>query len=129
MPIRLIYHLREKIGMVLGKTEFQPASRYQKAKHSWRNQRTIRDYLRSGLFVLLGILCAGFGLKGFLMPNNFIDGGVMGISLLINNKTGLPLAALIIVINLPFILLGWRQISKGFSIKSLLPFHYWPLPL
>ncbi len=119
MANRFIDSLTEKIGAALGKTEFQPASRYQKAKHSWRVQRTVRDYIRSGLFVVIGVLSAGFGLKGFLMPNNFIDGGVMGISLLINNKTGVPLAALIILINIPFILLGWHQISKGFSIKSV----------
>lgn len=119
MAIRFFNNLREKVEIALGKTEFQPASRYQKAKNSWRIQRTLRDYIRSGLLVGIGVLSAGFGLKGFLMPNNFIDGGVMGISLLINNKTGFPVAALIILINLPFILLGWHQISKGFSIKSV----------
>jgi len=119
MAIRFINNLTEKIGIALGKTEFQPASRYQKAKQSWRVKRTVRDYIRSGVFVVIGVLSAGFGLQGFLMPNNFIDGGVMGISLLINNKTGVPLAALIILINIPFILLGWHQISKGFSIKSV----------
>ena len=119
MAIRFINSLTEKIGTALGKTEFQPASRYQKAKHSWRVKRTVRDYIRSGVLVVIGVLSAGFGLKGFLMPNNFIDGGVMGISLLINNKTDIPLAALIILINIPFILLGWHQISKGFSIKSV----------
>jgi uncharacterized membrane-anchored protein YitT (DUF2179 family) len=119
MAIRFINSLTEKIGTALGKTEFQPASRYQKAKQSWRVKRTVRDYIRSGILVVIGVLSAGFGLKGFLMPNNFIDGGVMGISLLINNKTGVPLAALIILINIPFILLGWHQISKGFSIKSV----------
>jgi len=119
MAIRFINSLTEKIGTALGKTEFQPSSRYQKAKHSWRVKRTVRDYIRSGIFVVIGVLSAGFGLKGFLMPNNFIDGGVMGISLLINNKTDIPLAALIILINIPFILLGWHQISKGFSIKSV----------
>jgi uncharacterized membrane-anchored protein YitT (DUF2179 family) len=112
--------LKKKLDATLGKTEFQPVSRYQKAKKSWRVKRTIRDYIRSGLFVVLGVLCAGFGLKGFLMPNDFIDGGVTGISLLINTKTGVPLALLIIVINVPFILLGWRQIGKGFSLKSII---------
>ncbi|MGZ8516997.1 MAG: YitT family protein [Chitinophagaceae bacterium] len=119
MAIRVITDLRKKIEFALGKTEFQPVSRYQKAKHSWRIKRTLRDYIRSGIFVVIGVLSAGFGLKGFLMPNNFIDGGVMGISLLINNKTGFPLAALIILINVPFIILGWHQIGKGFSIKSV----------
>src|SRR5262245_42167334 len=119
MAARFVDNLRDKIETALGKTEFQPVSRYQKAKHSWRVQRTIRDYIRSGLFLILGVLSAAFGLKSFLMPNGFIDGGVMGISLLVNTKTDLPLAPLIIVFNLPFILLGWHQISKGFSVKSV----------
>ena len=119
MASRFITDLKEKIEVALGKTEFQPVSRYQKAKNSWRIQRTVRDYIRSGLFVILGVLCAGFGLKGFLMPNDFIDGGVMGISLLINTKSDVPLALLIILINVPFILLGWHQIGKGFSLKSV----------
>jgi uncharacterized membrane-anchored protein YitT (DUF2179 family) len=120
MASRLFTGFKKKVEVALGKTEFQPVSRYQKAKLSWRIQRTVRDYIRSGLFVLLGIFSAGFGLKGFLMPNHFIDGGVTGISLLINNKTGIPLALLIICINVPFILLGWHQIGKGFSLKSII---------
>ncbi|WP_276500064.1 YitT family protein [Terrimonas pollutisoli] len=119
MTNRILSNLREKVEVALGKTEFQPVSRYQKAKHSWRVQRTIKDYIRSAVLVALGVLSAGFGLKSFLMPNNFIDGGVTGISLLVNAKTGLPFAALIIIFNLPFILLGWKQISKGFSLKSV----------
>src|SRR4030095_11287185 len=119
MAARFVNNLRDKIETALGKTEFQPVSRYQKAKHSWRVQRTIRDYVRSGVFLILGVLSAAFGLKSFLMPNGFIDGGVMGISLLVNNKTDFPLAPLIIFFNLPFILLGWHQISKGFSVKSV----------
>lgn len=119
MANRIISNLRGKVEVALGKTEFQPVSRYQKAKNSWRVQRTVKDYIRSAILVGLGVLSAGFGLKSFLMPNNFIDGGVTGISLLVNAKTGIPFAALIIIFNLPFILLGWRQISKGFSLKSV----------
>lgn len=76
--------------------------------------------IRNGLFILLGVLSAGFGLRGFLMPNDFIDGGVTGISLLINTKTGISFSALIIIINLPFMLLGWKQINKWFSLKSII---------
>lgn len=119
MAFRFIDNLRQKVEATFGDSGELPVSRYQKARHSWRMQRTIKDSIRGGLFVLLGVLSAGFGLKSFLLPNNFIDGGVMGISLLINNKTGFPLAVLIILINLPFILLGWHQVSKGFSIKSI----------
>ncbi len=119
MAIRFINNLRQKIEHTLRNSEELPSSRYQQAKSSWRMKRTIRDSIRSGIFVLLGVLVAGFGLKGFLMPNGFIDGGVTGISLLINSKTGFPFSVLIILINLPFILLGWHQLSKGFSIKSV----------
>jgi uncharacterized membrane-anchored protein YitT (DUF2179 family) len=68
--------------------------------------------------VACGIVSACFGLKSFLLPNNFIDGGVTGISLLITRLTGLKLSYLIIAINIPFIILGYRQIGKIFAIKT-----------
>lgn len=69
--------------------------------------------------MLLGVVSAGFGLKGFLMPNDFVDGGAMGIALLTNHQTNFPLSLLIIVVNLPFLLLGMRQISLSFSLRSM----------
>ncbi|XLS28058.1 YitT family protein [Flavobacteriaceae bacterium M23B6Z8] len=75
--------------------------------------------LRDILFILIGIVSAGFGLEGFLLPNAFIDGGVTGISLIIATVSGFSLPLLIILINFPFILLGYRVISKSFALKSL----------
>jgi uncharacterized membrane-anchored protein YitT (DUF2179 family) len=72
------------------------------------------------LFISSGVIMASIGLKGFLLPNNFLDGGAMGMSLLVKILTNVDLSLLIIVINLPFILLGARQISISFSIKSSL---------
>lgn len=72
------------------------------------------------IFISLGIFSAGFGLKGFLLPNGFIDGGVTGISLLINELTNYSLSILIVVINIPFIVLGYFQIDKSFVVKSIL---------
>lgn len=72
------------------------------------------------ILIILGILSAGFGLKGFLLSSRFIDGGVTGISMLLSDVLGFPLAILILVINLPFIALGYRQIGKKFAIKSAL---------
>lgn len=60
------------------------------------------------------------GLKGFLLSSRFIDGGVTGISMLLSDVLGFRLAILILVINLPFIALGYRQIGKRFAIKSAL---------
>jgi uncharacterized membrane-anchored protein YitT (DUF2179 family) len=102
-----------------GITDEVTSSPYRKAKTTWRKQKATRNSIRSAMFVSLGVLAAGFGLRGFLMPNHFIDGGVTGISLLITAKTNFPLSALIILFNIPFILLGWRQIGKVFSIKSI----------
>ena len=70
--------------------------------------------------VLAGIVSAAFGLKGFLLSSRFIDGGVTGISMLISDVLGLPLSILILVINLPFIAVGYRQIGRVFAIKSTL---------
>ncbi|PWT92390.1 MAG: hypothetical protein C5B55_06505 [Blastocatellia bacterium] len=74
--------------------------------------------LMDTLLILLGILSAGFGLKGFLLSSHFIDGGVTGISMLLSNILGWPLSILILAINLPFIGLGYKQIGKRFAIKS-----------
>lgn len=79
----------------------------------------MKNLLKHVFFISLGVLSAGFGLKGFLLPNGFIDGGVTGISLLIEALTNYPLSLLIVIINAPFILLGYFQIGKLFTIKSI----------
>lgn len=84
------------------------------------NTFDITQFLKDTIFIVLGILSAGFGLKGFLLPNGFIDGGVTGISLLVNELTDFSLPVLIVVINVPFIILGYFQINKSFVIKSII---------
>jgi len=68
--------------------------------------------------IAVGIASAAFGLKGFLIPNEFIDGGVTGISLLISSLTGWPISVLILVINVPFIWLGYKRVDKLFAFKT-----------
>lgn len=75
---------------------------------------------KNTILILLGILSAAFGLKGFLLSSRFIDGGVTGISMLVSDVLGISLPILILVINLPFIALGYRQIGRRFAIKSTL---------
>jgi uncharacterized membrane-anchored protein YitT (DUF2179 family) len=72
------------------------------------------------ILIVLGIFSAGMGLKGFLLSSRFIDGGVTGISMLLADVLGFPLSILILVINLPFIAVGYRQIGKKFAFKSAL---------
>jgi uncharacterized membrane-anchored protein YitT (DUF2179 family) len=75
---------------------------------------TISEYI----FIVIGVFSAGFGLKGFLLPNNFIDGGVTGISLLLENITSLKLGVLLVIINIPFIILASKTISLKFALRS-----------
>jgi len=72
----------------------------------------------NALLILLGILSAGMGIKGFLLSSHFIDGGVTGISMLTSAVTGTPLSIWIVVVNLPFIALGYRAIGRAFAVRS-----------
>jgi len=92
--------------------------------------------IRDSFLIILGILSAGFGLKGFLLPNMFIDGGVIGISLIIAELTKIPLSVLIFTVNLPFIILGVSSISREFALKSIIAItllavtvHFIPFPI
>ncbi len=84
-----------------------------------KKDNTISNF-KNGLFILIGIFSAAFGLKGFLLPNGFIDGGVTGISLLTAILSDIPLTLLIVLINLPFIYAGYKQVSKSFAITTAL---------
>lgn len=96
----------------------------------------ISNIVKDIIFIIIGIFSAGFGLKGFLLPNSFIDGGAMGISLLSSEITGVSLSILIVTINLPFLILGYSQVGKQFALKSIvaiitlaLVVHFVPYPL
>jgi uncharacterized membrane-anchored protein YitT (DUF2179 family) len=82
-------------------------------------QRVLRE-AKNGLLILLGILCAGMGLYGFLLSSNFIDGGVTGVSMLLSKVTPLSLSFWLPVINLPFVALGYRHLGRAFAIRSVL---------
>jgi uncharacterized membrane-anchored protein YitT (DUF2179 family) len=69
-------------------------------------------------FIAMGVITAGFALKGFLVPNNFFDGGITGISLLIHEIYHFPLAYVILVANIPFIILSMYAIGYSFAIKT-----------
>jgi uncharacterized membrane-anchored protein YitT (DUF2179 family) len=75
--------------------------------------------IKEASLILLGIGAASIGLKGFLLPNAFIDGGVTGISLILTEVTGLSLSIYLIAINAPFIYMGYSTIGKQFAVRSL----------
>jgi len=91
---------------------FQLAKGFRRLR--WIIARTIKDVI----LIALGVTSAAFGLEGFLLPNNFIDGGATGISLLTAEVTSIPIYYLLPVINLPFILLALNVVNKRFAIKT-----------
>ncbi|MEJ7778659.1 MAG: YitT family protein [Daejeonella sp.] len=85
-----------------------------------RSRQRLKFQIKAGraALILLGIVLASFGLKGFLVPNHFIDGGITGISLLTYQLTGIPVSIWLVVFNAPFIVLGAKQIGKKFAIST-----------
>jgi uncharacterized membrane-anchored protein YitT (DUF2179 family) len=69
--------------------------------------------------MVMGAVLAAAGLEFFLIPNDIIDGGVVGISIMSSYLSGLPLGVFIFALNLPFLFLGYKQIGKTFAISTL----------
>lgn len=88
-------------------------------KDRFLKQKRFRKRIIDVVYLLSGVLSATIGLKSFLLPNHFIDGGITGISLLSSALSGLPLSILIGLFNLPFIILGYYQLSRNFAIRTL----------
>ena len=116
---RPIFELLKSLKNLLGKRG-EHITEMELAKQSISLRDNFKRWIKEFVFLVVGVLSAGFGLHGFLLPNDFIDGGVTGISLLTGVLTGYPLPILIVVINIPFIILGYFQIGRSFVIKSVI---------
>lgn len=77
------------------------------------------NYLIKYLFLFIGSILAATGLECFLIPNNIIDGGIVGISIMLSYLSGHPLGMFILALNIPFLLLGYKHIGKTFVIATL----------
>ncbi len=86
------------------------------ASESW-----LRREGRNILYLIAGVFSAALGLEAFILPNGLFDGGVTGISLLAARLTpgDVPLSVFLVILNLPFIWLGYKQLGKGFAIRAL----------
>lgn len=102
--------------MKKSKSENTP-SRYRIARDFVRLKITVVHLLKDSVLIGLGIFAAAFGLKSFLMPSHFIDGGATGLALLLSAVSGVSLSILIVIINIPFIVLGYKVLGKQFAIK------------
>lgn len=84
-----------------------------------KNGNTIIRFSYKVLGITFGAALASVGLETFLIPNNIIDGGIVGISIMASYLSGVPIAAFLISLNLPFLYWGYRQIGKTFALSTL----------
>lgn len=79
---------------------------------------SFREFVIDFIYVSAGIFFCGFALKSFLVPNKFFDGGVTGISLLLHELYRWNIGYVIILVNVPFIVMGAKQLSKIFALRT-----------
>lgn len=91
-------------------------SKQKKIKHSKLSPASI---IKRGIAISIGALLMAVGLEIFLVPNQVIDGGITGISIMLSHITGLKLGIVLFVLNLPFVYLGYKQIGKTFALSTI----------
>lgn len=87
--------------------------------HAHHKKLATAKLLKRGLLILIGSGLVSVGLEIFLVPNRIIDGGIVGISIITSYLTHLPLGMFLFVLNLPFLLWGYKQIGKTFAFSTL----------
>lgn len=71
------------------------------------------------IMITIGALLASFSLETLLIPNTILDGGITGISIILSKITSLPISILIIIINIPFLYIGYKNMGKNFLMKAI----------
>src|SRR6476620_6313329 len=80
---------------------------------------TVAQIIRRTVFIIFGSILMGVGLEEFLFPNRILDGGIVGISIILSHLSGLRLGIFIFILNIPFFFLGYKQIGKTFALSTL----------
>jgi len=84
-----------------------------------KKKNTVFRFIKKYFALTVGAVLASVALDIFMVPNNIIDGGIVGISIIFSILTGLPLGAFIFFLNLPFLFIGYKQIGKTFVLSTL----------
>lgn len=84
-----------------------------------KQKNNLLQNLISFIGITAGAMLAAFSIQTFLSPNMILDGGVIGISMIISKLTGLSLSIFTIILNIPFLLIGYKNLGKNFLIKAL----------
>lgn len=83
-------------------------------------KREIRRVLFSYILVIFGAMVAAFAIEQILVPVQILDGGMVGVSIIVSSITPLPLSILTICFNLPLVWIGSRKLEKSFFVRTLI---------
>ena len=78
-----------------------------------------KDTILSYVIITIGTLIAAFAIDTLLIPNTILDGGVTGISMIISKLSGISLSILVLIINIPFVLVGYKHLGKYFLARTV----------
>jgi len=84
------------------------------------NKQAIISYFKEYVQIAFGIILASIGLKAFLLPNGFLDGGVTGIAILLSKTIDVNMSIILILASIPFLIIGAFTISRRILIKSII---------
>ena len=93
---------------------FEMKKQYKSDKVEWKSVFDFKNFLH----IVVGVGLVMLAMKGFMIPNHFIDGGITGISLLLHEVYKIDLSLLGIILNIPFVYLGYKRIGKTFAVKT-----------
>ncbi len=114
-----MFSTKKFVQQLLAKNSANSPSHFVQARTFIELKVELREMLEDIFLILLGVCSAAFALESFLLPNGFIDGGATGISLIISVTSNVSLALLILLVNIPFVILAYTTIGKGFAVKTV----------
>jgi len=98
----------------------EPATVNQQTSQTIHHKKLSKaEFLRRLVFIFIGASLVSFALEIFLVPNDIIDGGVVGVSIIFSHLTDTPLGIWLTALNLPFFFLGYKQIGKSFAVSTM----------
>lgn len=74
--------------------------------------------VKSLFLKILGVVCAVIAIKGFMIPNHFLDGGLLGISILIHEFYHIDVWIPLLLLNFPFVIISYKKVDKTFSLHA-----------
>ena len=83
------------------------------------NKNKTKDYIISFIMLFIGSLISAAALQCFLVPNTILDGGVTGISIILYKLFDIPIWILVLILNIPFIIIGYKNLGKNFLVRTI----------